>query len=266
MKLFEVHSGSIDELVFENRNKNYGAYFIRKNYNHAVFKSLFILGSGLATLCLSLLFYINHKPNSDIKNILLPDLTDPKVYIEKTIDLSPVAEKPIQKQEATAAPSSGIATRIVDNPLVTNTVNLNNPEIGNVNLNSNGTSLTSTLVGTNTLVTTEPDIIDKTIYNVVQEMPEFEGGVSALMKFIAQNINYPYVAKEAGKEGTVHVSFVVNETGIVENISIIRGIGFGCDEEVVRVISKIPKWKKVGKNSGRAVKVRFNVPVKFKIQ
>jgi protein TonB len=266
MKVFEVHSGGIDELVFENRNKNYGAYFIRKNYNNAVFKSLSILGSGLAMLSLSLFYYINQNSNSETKSILLPDLTDPKVYIEKSIDLTPIVEKPIQEEEVTAAPSSGIATRIVDNPLVTSTVNLNNPEIGNVNLNSNGTSLTSTLVGTNTLVTSEPEIIDKTIYDVVQEMPEFDGGVSALMKFIAQNINYPYVAKEAGKEGTVHVSFVVNELGSVENVSIVRGIGFGCDEEVIRVISKIPKWKKVGKHSGRAVKVRFNVPVKFKIQ
>ena len=265
MNIFGNDSGNIDELVFENRNRNYGAYFIRKNYNGTVFKSLSILTSGLAMLSLSLFYYINNKPNPELKNIILADLKDPSVYINKEVDLTPITEKPIPKVEATAARSSGIATSIIDEPVTTSTVNLNNPEIGTVNLNSNGTSLTSTLVGTNTVVAVEAEPIDKTIYDVVQEMPEFEGGTSVLMKFIAQNINYPYAAKEAGKEGIVHVSFVVNETGNIENVSILRGIGFGCDEEVVRVISKIPRWKKVGKNSGRAVKVRFNVPVKFKI-
>lgn len=265
MNVFGKESGSIDELVFENRNKNYGAYFIRKGYNGTVFKSLSILTSGLVLLSLSLFYYINHKPNPDLKNIILADLKDPAIYIEKKIDLTPIPEKPIQREEAAAAPSSGIATRIVDEPVTTNSVNLNNPEIGGQNLNSNGTSLTTTVVGTNTLVMIDPEPFDKTIYDVVQEMPEFEGGISALMKFIAQNINYPYAAKEAGKEGVVHASFVVNETGSIENVSILRGIGFGCDEEVIRVVSIIPKWKKAGKNSGRAVKVRFNIPVKFKI-
>ena len=97
-------------------------------------------------------------------------------------------------------------------------------------------------------------------------MPEFDGGVAGLMRYVGQNIIYPPVAREIGKEGTVYVSFVVNEMGNVENVKVMRGIGFGCDEEVVRVIGKMPRWKKVGKNAGHPVKVRYNIPVKFKLQ
>ena len=62
------------------------------------------------------------------------------------------------------------------------------------------------------------------------------GGVAGLMRYIGQNVVYPPVAREIGKEGTVYVSFVVNEVGSVENVKVVRGIGYGCDEEVLRVI------------------------------
>ncbi len=81
-----------------------------------------------------------------------------------------------------------------------------------------------------------------------------------------QNIVYPDFAREIGKEGTVHVSFVVNEVGNVEGVKVLKGIGYGCDEEVVRVIGKMPRWKKVGKNGGHPVKVRFTIPVSFRIK
>ena len=105
-----------------------------------------------------------------------------------------------------------------------------------------------------------------TEYVVVEEMPEFEGGTAGLMRYVGQNIVYPSLAREVGKEGTVYVSFVVNETGNIEGAKIMRGIGFGCDEEVVRVINKMPRWKKVGKQGGHPVKVRYNIPVSFKLR
>lgn len=97
-------------------------------------------------------------------------------------------------------------------------------------------------------------------------MPEFEGGAVALMRFVAQNISYPEVAKIINKEGVVYVSFTVNELGYVEHAKVMRGIGFGCDEEVLRVVSKMPRWKKAGRNAGHPVKVRYNIPVSFKLK
>lgn len=98
------------------------------------------------------------------------------------------------------------------------------------------------------------------------EPPAFEGGLAALTRFIGQNISYPELAKEMGKEGKVYVSFVVNEMGQVERVKLARGIGGGCDEEAMRVVSKIPKFKSPGKVKGKAVKVLFNVPIVFKLK
>jgi protein TonB len=99
-----------------------------------------------------------------------------------------------------------------------------------------------------------------------EEMPEFEGGNTGLMNYVARNVVYPELAKEAGKQGIVYVSFIVNETGKVEGAKVLKGIGLGCDEEVLRVINKMPQWKKAGKNGGHPVKVRFNIPVSFKLK
>ena len=111
----------------------------------------------------------------------------------------------------------------------------------------------------------EPEPEQPQIFRIVEEMPEFPGGTEALYKFIYKNISYPVMAKENNIEGTVYVQFVVNEDGSVAQVEVLRGPGGGLDEEAVKVIKMLPKWKP-GKQRGKPVKVYFNVPVKFKLQ
>ena len=103
------------------------------------------------------------------------------------------------------------------------------------------------------------------IFVVVEEMPTFPGGDKALYEFLAKNIKYPAVAKDNGIEGKVYIKFVVNEDGSVSQVQLARGIGGGCDEEAMRVVKDMPKWKP-GKQRGKNVKVWYTLPVYFKLQ
>lgn len=106
---------------------------------------------------------------------------------------------------------------------------------------------------------------DQEIYQIVEKMPEFPGKEEALMKYIGENIKYPQAARDAGIEGRVFVGFVIEPDGSVTNVKLIRGIGGGCDEEAMRVIKSLPKWKP-GTQKGKAVRVSYQVPVLFKLK
>ena len=100
------------------------------------------------------------------------------------------------------------------------------------------------------------------IFTVVEQMPEFSGGKNALFKFISKNIKYPEEAIKQEISGRVFVTFIVEDDGEITNIELLRGIGGGCDEEAMRVVSIMPKWKS-GYQKGVSVRVRFNLPIKF---
>ena len=103
-----------------------------------------------------------------------------------------------------------------------------------------------------------------TVYQIAEEMPVFPGGEQAMMKFVAENINYPQEAKDKEIAGRVFVSFVVEKDGSVDEVKVMRGIGGGCDEEVVRVVKAMPKWKP-GKQEGKPVRVNYMMPFNFKL-
>lgn len=101
------------------------------------------------------------------------------------------------------------------------------------------------------------------VYTSIDEMPEFPGGMPALMEFLGKNIEYPAEARKEDIQGRVVVKFVVCENGTLCNEEVIRGIGGGCDQEVIRVVKAMPNWKP-GKQNGKAVKVYYTLPVSFK--
>ncbi len=106
---------------------------------------------------------------------------------------------------------------------------------------------------------------DAPVFYIVEDMPEFPGGESALHAYIAKSIKYPVIAQENGMQGRVYISFVISANGSVEDIKIARGVDPALDKEAVRVISKMPKWKP-GKQRGKPVKVSFTVPINFVLQ
>ena len=105
-------------------------------------------------------------------------------------------------------------------------------------------------------------ITENGILTMVDEMPQFPGGNVARMNFLRDNIIYPLSARKSGIQGTVYVTFVVEPDGSLTDARVLKGIGGGCDEEVIRIIKLMPKWEP-GKQDGIPVRVQFNMPVKF---
>ena len=102
------------------------------------------------------------------------------------------------------------------------------------------------------------------IYDKVDQMPEFKGGMDALMKYMGDNVTYPEKAKEEKIEGKVFVSFVVNEKGKVTQAKIVKGANELLDKEALRVINKMPDWTP-GKHEGKNVNVKMHLPINFKL-
>jgi TonB family protein len=105
---------------------------------------------------------------------------------------------------------------------------------------------------------------DEPIYTIVDELPEFEGGIEAMNTFIKTNLRYPLEARRMGEEGTVYVQFVVNKDGVLENVHTIRGASKSLDAESERIINIMPRWKP-GRLQGQPVYVRFVLPIRFKL-
>lgn len=115
------------------------------------------------------------------------------------------------------------------------------------------------------LVEEAPEPVAEEIFTFVEEYPEFLGGEKALYEYIKNNVNYSELAIKTNIEGTVYVEFVVEKDGSISDVKVLRGIGGGCDEEAVRVVKSMPKWKP-GKQRGQPVRVYYTLPIDFKIK
>ena len=111
----------------------------------------------------------------------------------------------------------------------------------------------------------DEEVVEQEIFKIVEEMPSFPGGEAKLMEYVGKNIKYPQIARETGIQGRVFVNFVVEPDGSVSNVTVLRGIGGGCDEEAMRVVKNMPKWKP-GKQRGKAVRVQYMLAVNFRLQ
>ena len=107
---------------------------------------------------------------------------------------------------------------------------------------------------------------EEVVFVVVESMPEFPGGQQALFKYLSENVKYPVIAQENGIQGRVICQFVVNKDGSIVDVEVVRSGGDpSLDKEAIRVIKSMPKWKP-GKQRGKAVRVKYTVPVNFKLQ
>ena len=112
----------------------------------------------------------------------------------------------------------------------------------------------------------ETEVVDEdVIVDVAEIMPEFPGGTAALMKYLGTNIKYPTISQEMGSEGRVIVQFVVDKDGSISNPEVVRGVDAYLDKEAIRVISSMPKWRP-GVQNGKKVRVKYTVPVVFRLQ
>ncbi|MBC7862334.1 MAG: energy transducer TonB [Bacteroidia bacterium] len=253
---------NFNNLVFEKRNKNYGAFAIRQSYNGTAIKSTLITGGAFLALVIILALLAG---GGTITND-----TDMGSNDQKILSATPVDNTP--KEELKPKPASNAAARasnifIASNsPLVDTTIKFNpDANVVGKSLNplANGTSITdtSTVVTTNTVVTTATVAVTPKVAKLyADKMPAFKGDIRI---FIRDNIVFPQEAIEVGVDGTVYVQFIVEEDGSITNAKIVKKLGLGCDEQAISVVKKMPKWEP-GMDKGEPVKVIFNLPIKFK--
>ena len=170
-----------------------------------------------------------------------------------TEEIVPITE---QKVKPPPPPPPRQVTQI---KIVSNDVKINDNVDIDVNANMN------TTVAKYTPPVAEEDVQEQQIFMVVEDMPQFPGGMGALMKYLATHIQYPDLAKESGIQGRVFINFVVEPDGSIDHVKVLRGIGGGCDQEAIRVVKSMPKWVP-GKQRGKPVRVSFNLPVKFTLE
>jgi protein TonB len=242
-----------DEIIFENRNKEYGAYNLRKKYAPATIWSI-IGGTGLFTalvigLSLGMGRDATAEPRKEIIIVVRIDSTiqdinklkqeePPKIEVKVTPYVAPEIKETIDSGDVVIAAVASVDTA-KNKPVDLITIPEGDPD---------------------PVVVTEPEPVI-----IVTEPPQYPGGEAALLKFVNENIKYPEEAISNNIEGRVTLRFVVSTDGSVRRIEIMKGVDPLLNQEAVRVISLLPRWKP-GKNNGTPAAVWFSVPVNFTLK
>jgi protein TonB len=247
-----------DDVVFENRNKNYGAYLLRRAYS-----SRLLAGLGVTILfvgaVLSLQKFYSHKTPDEAG---LPPLT----RCDFTILPPPVVEVRPRRTPHPPKPVNSLNTSVlVTREEVVEPVEIESlepPVLGE----DFGTGDIGVPEGLGTVALPPPEaVVIPEVVDYAEVMPQYEGGLEAMMKFIQKKIRYPQAPRRQGIDGTVFVRFVVNGDGSISDVRVLRGVHPDYDKEAVRVISMLPSWKG-GSHNGRPVAVRMVLPIKFDLK
>jgi len=250
---------SLDEIVFEDRNKEYGAYQLRKGYKKTMNKALSIAVALMLIGVVGPLLanYFNRDTNIKLGNNQTIEFEGIKPPEEIVTPPPPPPDTKIDKQIRFQAP------QVIDSEEDISDFDSNDEMAKNM-----------TKISLDTLgVTVKKDDDDtkeitedkKKILSIVEEMPEYPGGYEAMMLFLSKTVVYPPAARETGAQGKVYVRFVVTNTGDVDQISIIRKVDPLLEEEAMRVIKLMPKWR-AGRQQGNAVNVWYTIPIVFKLE
>ncbi|MFN0082415.1 MAG: energy transducer TonB [Ferruginibacter sp.] len=272
MKTDAILNADVLDIIFENRNKSYGAYYLRKFYNNRLYKAMGVTFSFAAVLFA--LSFIQKE-----KVLPAPYIADPYVISCPIVPLSPVPEKPKEhptpQQPATAKikpPTQVLANniQITKDDLASKIQDFkDNIQIGNEN--TKGDPGAPLLVGekipegpeTHGLPeTTKPSIDVSTPVGYAEVMPQFPGGMAALRKFLEKNLRNPQDIDE-GQEVVVKIRFIVGYDGTLKGFETIQDGGKVFNNEVMRVLRKMPQWIP-GKTKGENVSVYYIIPVNFK--
>ena len=264
-------------LVFSNRNKNYGAYVLRTQSSNILLRSLMIVAPLFIFLFVGPMIYAQlHKDVVEDKPATVVEVkfADPihemkKEEPKKEEPIKPEAA-PLKQQQPVAAVKFTANIALVENPAdeAPTAIDLENKAIGSETQEgepAKGNAMpASDIVGGNGTASDGVPVSTTEIYESagVEVYPEFPGGMEAWAKFIQKNLRYPYAAQDNSVQGKVYLSFVVERDGSISDVKVVKGIGYGCDDEAVRVIKKSPKWK-AGQQNKQTVRVRYNMPINY---
>jgi len=265
---------TLNDIVFEKRNKLYGAYQLRKGYNRTMQRSVLL---GVTFFLLVMLL-------PDLYARLVPEPKKDAIGFEvklTTIDIKPdvTPPPPVPVEPVKAEPKVNtrkfVAYEVLPDEVVPEESappavdELQHAVPGQTDTEGNTDILDITPPAPEAIAAGAGKVIEaeaekNEIHLVVEQAPEFFGGNAAMGEFFRKNLKYPVQAARANVQGRVFISFVVGSDGKIEDVQTLKGIGFGCDEEAERVIRLMPKWKP-GRQSGTPVRVRFNLPVVFQM-
>ncbi|MBC5775946.1 energy transducer TonB [Pontibacter sp. KCTC 32443] len=280
MKESYLFDMTFNNIIFKGRNQAYGAYKLRRVYHRhiiiAAILAIAIFSGGLIGPLVNNIFFT--PPERYVKPVI--DIIEPITIVLPPL---PVDPEPVKETAPTAAPEKVkvktevyVANKIVpDDAPVKETIIANQEDLQNANIGVEKvdgvkpsdlpvTMPSDDLIGIDGGTGTEENT-DNSIKDFAEIMPEYEGGFDALAKYMGRKMIYPGAARSAGIEGTVVVSFVVSRNGAIEDVKVLKGLGFGTDEEAMRVVRSMPRWKP-GKQNGTPVAVRYTLPIKFALK
>jgi protein TonB len=265
----------INDIIFANRNKNYGTYAIRSTYGNTLVKSISIMAFGFISLMGSAYYYShrNNKPDQNNSGLITRQDTNITIVcdLKKPDELVEKPREPENQQKQKTSTEKSKATIVKDTIALTTATVATTP----INTGIATSSVTTTDGGTTAGTSTTTAIASNSPTNSgnkthtdfeVDSNPEFDGGLPALYKFVGSKLKYPPMAYADNKEGTVYVKFVVDENGKVCNLNLLNHAGYGMDEEALRVVGMIPNFKTPAKVKGKAVKVYYQLPIKYKMK
>lgn len=255
----DIFSLSWCNIVFEQRNKEYGAYVLRKinpkNTLIAVLSAVIFFVLCISAPLIISLIHFSEKDNGvkvvDVVTLATPPPIDPNEPPPPPVEPPPPLKSTVQF----------IPPKIVkDEDATTDTVivqDLVDKDPGKTTQEGDTVNGVDPGLDNGVIDNADPEPV-----MIVEIMPEFPGGEGELLNFLHKQIHYPPIAKEEGIQGTVFIQFIISKDGQVSNVKVLRGPGAGLDEEAVRVVKLLPQWKP-GRQGGRNVPVIYNLPVKF---
>jgi protein TonB len=261
MEAKQILSARIEDLIFENRNKAYGAYDIRQKYGKHVGIATAIAISLLVLALLTPMIIDKLRPDEEV--MVVPDKV---VTVNELADAPPLDEtKPPPPPMDIPEPPKVI--QFVPPVVTTEIVEEDPPTIEEIKTTptsstpSEGTEINYSPPAEEIKVIEQPKE-DNTIYEFADELPKFKGDYQA---YLQEHIQYPPQASENNIQGTVYLELLVGKDGNIQDVKIKKDIGGGCGKEAERVVRQMPSWEP-GKQNGRSVSVRMTIPVKFVLQ
>lgn len=277
----DLTSREWSDIVFEGRNKEYGAYVLRVNSKRRHLKAAIWTLIGLFAIGIAVSSYLSVQAYIAEQEAKITDQLD-----QQMVELADTQEEPeeeiqekIEMPEPEALPEEILNTVKVTELLISKDEDVKaEDEIKTQDeLKETETAFGATDFdkGTddrnvvreykNEVIVEEKKPEPEQVFTAVEQMPQFPGGDAALMKFLSSNINYPQVAMENGVQGRVIVQFVVTKNGSVGEVKVIRSVDRDLDKEAIRLCKSLPKFIP-GKMNGQAVNVWYTLPITFKLQ
>ena len=264
------------ELVFQGRNQAYGAYKLRKSTSKRNIISIIVVFvvAILAFTGMAIKNLVEANQTVGATQVMqISDINQPrkkakvepkKVHVEpeKVVERVKSSIKftaPVIRKDSEVKPEDELRTQ--DQLMATKTA------IGSFNVQGNDDINGEVLRAKEVIAQPEPpkQVEENKVFEVVEQMPQFPGGNAALMEYLRSNTHYPVVAAENGVQGLVSFSFVVEKDGSITDVQVARPVDPSLDKEAARVVKSMPKWQP-GKQNGSFVRVRYIVPVTFKLQ